>query len=358
MSNPNDQTSEYTFPPHNGGQYGQQQGWGQPQGNGGHQTQAAVNRPKKKGKTGKILLALALVLVLLVALAEFGARAYMKNQIVEGLQQQATEHHLQLAGDPAVSFGKSPVLLGLFSKSLNELNMTIPSSLNISYQDSDKSKPVVQGNPEVKFHGEDITMDQQGQTGTIGKMTMNTAIPSEYMLAQVQKNAADQPQQGGAAGFLQQAITVTGIKPLPDEQALEVEISGGLASIKMKPTVENGELKMQAEGGEVFGFSLPETFLSNIQDSLSSQTSEVGPAGMEFKNVTVTNEGMDVELFGSDVDMSELAQSVEETPGSNTGNGDGSDSANSGTSGSNGSGTAGALNEQQQNPGEAIGSAA
>ncbi|MBF0581554.1 DUF2993 domain-containing protein [Corynebacterium sp. ED61] len=347
MSNPNNQTSEYNFPPNhggqnNGGQFAQQQGWGQQHG-------SSARAPKKKSSVGKVLLIILLVLVLLVVAAEFAARWYMKDQIVQGLEKQASADNLQLKEDPSVSFGLSPVLMGMATQNLQQLDMTVPSTLNISHEDGDESKPVVTGNPEVKFHGKHIKIQNQGQDVIIGDLTMNTAVPSEYLLAQAVKGTQEQ-HSGGGGGFLQQAITLTGVKPVPDEQVLEMEISHGLATLKMKPVVENGELKMQAEGGEIFGLSLPQQFVDSIQDSLNSSTSESGPGGLKFENATVTDEGLAVEMHGTNVDMNELSQSVEETPGT-----DGA-AGGSGSSGSSDSSTSGALNEEQQREGDAIGS--
>lgn len=347
MSNPNNQTSEYNFPPNHGGQnhggqFAQQQGWGQQHG-------SSARAPKKKSSVGKVLLIILLVLVLLVVAAEFAARWYMKDQIVQGLEKQASGNNLQLEEDPSVSFGLSPVLMGMATQNLQQLDMTVPSTLNISHEDGDESKPVVTGNPEVKFHGKHIKIQNQGQDVIIGDLTMNTAVPSEYLLAQAVKGTQEQ-NSGGGGGFLQQAITLTGVKPVPDEQVLEMEISHGLATLKMKPVVENGELKMQAEGGEIFGLSLPQQFVDSIQDSLNSSTSESGPGGLKFENATVTGEGLAVEMHGTNVDMNELSQSVEETPGT-----DGA-AGGSGSSGSSDSSTSGALNEEQQREGDAIGS--
>lgn len=351
MSNPNNQTSEYNFPPNhggqnyggqnNGGQFAQQQGWGQQQG-------SSARAPKKKSSVGKVLLIILLVLVLLVVAAEFAARWYMKDQIVQGLEKQASADNLQLEEDPSVSFGPSPVLLGMLTQNLQQLDMTVPSTLDISYEDGDESKPVVSGSPEVKFHGKDIKIQNQGQDVIIGDLTMNTAVPAEYMLAQAIKGT--QEQNSGDGGFLQQAIKLTGIKPVPDEQVLEMEVSGGLATLKMKPVVENGEMKMQAEGGEIFGFNLPQQFVDSIQDSLNSSSSESGPGNLEFVSATVTDEGLAVEMHGNDVDMNELSQSVEETPGT------GGAAGGSGSSGSSEGSTSGALNEEQQREGDAIGS--
>jgi len=341
VSNPNNQTSEYNFPPNHGGQFAQQQGWGQQHG-------SSARAPKKKSSVGKVLLIILLVLVLLVVAAEFAARWYMKDQIVQGLEKQASANNLQLEEDPSVSFGLSPVLMGMATQNLQQLDMTVPSTLNISHEDGDESKPVVTGNPEVKFHGKHIKIQNQGQDVIIGDLAMNTAVPAEYILAQAIKGT--QEQNSGDGSFVQQAIKLTGIKPVPDEQVLEMEISGGLATLKMKPVVENGELKMQAEGGEIFGLSLPQQFVDSIQDSLNSSTSESGPGGLKFENATVTDEGLAVEMHGTNVDMNELSQSVEETPGT-----DGA-AGGSGSSGSSDSSTSGALNEEQQREGDAIGS--
>lgn len=373
MSNPNNETSEYNFPPqrgghpqgaqpygagqargaqqHNGNPYGgghaqsqagypqgqagqphAGQGWGQAQNHPGNQypgnqytgNQAGQGwnngapKQKKKHKGLRILLSIVVVLVLLIALAEFGMRAYLKDQIANGVKEQAAESGVELASEPKANFGKSSVLLGMLTQNIGELNMEVPSSLDISYEDGDKSRPVVNGNPEVKFEGRDVKIENQGEQMIVGELTMNTSIPSELMLAQVAKSTA---QQGGSGGGMEGLVTITGVKPNEEDQTLEFEITHGLATMKMKPVVENGKMRFDVEGAQLFGMDLPESLKNSVQDSLSQDAVGMEDTNLEFKNVHVTSEGMDVEMYGRNVDMKEMSQSIEKTPGESSSGG-------------------------------------
>ena len=337
MSNSYNQTSEYNFPPQNAQQQAPQQAWG-----------SAPQQPKKKGGWWKVLLAVLLVFVLLIALAEFGMRAYMKNQIVSGLEENAASQNVEMAGDPQVSFGASPVLAALFTKTLGELDMTIPSSLDISYEDNDESRPVVKGNPEIHFLGKDTEIQEQGKQMIVGDLTATTSIPAEFMLAQVKKSMNEKQAQD-SGNFLQNLITITDIKPSPDNQTLDVEITQGLATMSMKPTIENGQLKLDVDGAKIAGMDMPESIVNTLRDSLADQSMAGELSGLEFESVEVTDSGMNVKLKGQNVDMSQMAQSIEDSPGDSSSNGNGTGSGSSSESG-NGSGSSDSLQESGEAP--------
>ena len=333
MSNSYNQTSEYNFPPQNAQNQAPQQAWG-----------SAPQQPKKKGGWWKVLLAVLLVFVLLIALAEFGMRAYMKNQIVSGLEENAASQNVEMASDPQVSFGASPVLAALFTKTLGELDMTIPSSLDISYEDNDESRPVVKGNPEIHFLGKDIEIQEQGKQMIVGDLTATTSIPAAFMLAQVKKSMNEKQAQD-SGNFLQNLITITDIQPSPDNQTLDVEITQGLATMSMKPTIEDGQLKLEVDGAKIAGMDMPESIVNTLRESLADQSMAGELSGLEFKSVQVTDSGMNVELKGQNVDMSQMAKSIEDSPGDSNTDGNGS-----GSSSGSGSGSADSLEESGEAP--------
>lgn len=286
----------------------------QPGGSGGYG--ANMNQPgwgpnpqpakKKSGKGWKILIGIVVVVALLLVLAEFGVRAFLSNQITNGVKEQAAQSDSPLASDPEVSFGSSPVLLGLATGKISHLNMHIPSSLNVTYPDSDKSKPDVKGNPEIRMQARDIKGTSQ-EDMRIGDLNMQTEIPTELMLAQAQEGQAKQtPQGGGLEGAIAGLMTLTGIKPDPEAGVLNFEIGGGIASLAMKPTAKDGKMTMDVEGGKVLGMNMPESFVNSIRDSLTKNAQDAMIKGMEVTDVKVTDHGMELKLHGTDVDMNEL----------------------------------------------------
>lgn len=313
MSNPYNETSTYNFPP----QQPQQPHYNAPQpGAWGQQPQ-----PKKKLGTGwKVLIALVLVFTLLLVGAEFGMRAYMKNQIANGIKEQAAASGVTVTEEPEVSFGTSPVLLGLLGSKVPELNMTVPSSLKITYPDGDKSHPEVTGNPKLEIRGQDLNVGDGGKQMVFSDLTIGATIPTELMLAEASKASKNnQPSGGGgAADFLKDQLTITNVTPRPEKEVLEMEIAHGIATMEMKPTIKDGTMTFDVAGAQIFGFDVPEQFTNSIRDSLSKQTAQQ-MQGMEYRHVRVTSEGLFLELHGTNVDMQQLGQAVEHSSENNAG---------------------------------------
>lgn len=347
MSNPYNQTSAYNFPPHNPQQPQQgQQGWGQPQNSWGQPQQK-----KKKNKVGIILLVIFLILALLVVAAEFGVRAYLRDQMTSSLKAQAASSGAAMETDPEVSFGSSPVLLGLLTSKIGHLDMTIPSTLNVEYPDGDRSKPQVTGAPEMKIQGRDMKIDPNNTDEmTFGELTMNVTMPPELMMAEASK--AGDENRGGDNNPLADMLTITDVVPNPDEQVLEFQIAQGLATMKMKPVIKDGGMTFEVDGAKLLGFDLPQQFTDAIRDSLAGEQQSIG-GNMEFRDVRVTRDGLEVEMYGRDVNMRDMAETVDEQ-GTTGGNGSAGGNGGNGT----GSGNGGSLrpNENPNNNEGPIGS--
>ncbi|QFQ03219.1 hypothetical protein CUROG_09375 [Corynebacterium urogenitale] len=339
MSNPNNETSAYNFPPQGQNPNNARQGWqlpsngwnqqthGQPRssqpGNGWGQPPQQPQK-KRKNRAGIIVLLILLIVALLAVAAEFGVRAYLKNQMVTTIKEQAAANDVSIEQDPEVSFGTSPVLLGLLTSTIGQLDMTVPSSLDVSYPDGDKSNPEVKGNPEIIVHGRDLKIDRNNtENMTVGDLTVNVTMPSELILAEAAK-AAEQ-NAGDASNPLQGALTVTDVTPNTEEQVLEFEIADGLMGVKMKPIIDDGNMTFEVEGAQLFGFNLPEAFVNTIRDQLSTQAQSIG-GNLRFKEVEVTADGVKMELNGQEVNLQELSDSIDSqsTMDSNGQNGGGS----------------------------------
>ena len=69
---------------------------------------------KQRSSAGKILLTIIIVIAVLLLLAEFGLRWFIGNQVVQALATQDTQTSSEQKEKPKISFGTSPLLLGLF----------------------------------------------------------------------------------------------------------------------------------------------------------------------------------------------------------------------------------------------------
>lgn len=272
----------------------------------------------------KIFISLLIVIVLLLLLAEFGVRWFMKDQIKAGFKDQMQESGISTSEDPKVSFGASPLLLGLVQQKIPQMTVDIPSTLDISYEGQDKSKPIVKGQPAVHMELRDIEFDSQdANKSTAGELKGQTTIPKEMLLAQANESADDDKSSDPISGMMQ----LTDVKPNPDKQTLTFEITGGLATFEVKPTVQDGKMKMEMDSFSLLGFELPESFTSQLESQLEDSVPTDLQGGMKFESINVTDAGMEIHMYGQDVSLNEL-ESDTTTNGGSTDSGSGDSSKN------------------------------
>lgn len=325
------------------GQFGQPGQQGQPLQFGQPGQNMYQQQPQKKSKLWlKVLIGLLLVIVLLVALAEFGVRWFLKDQIKTSFKEQQQESGVSKSVDPEVSLGASPVLLGMLQGKIPQMEIDLPSTLDITYEGQDKSKPKVSGDPAIHMEMRDMKMDGDNpDSAVVGDLSLRTTIPKEMLLAQAAKGAREGSDESDnpLSGFIQ----LTDVAPNPDKQTLTFELTGGLATFEMKPVVEDGKMKMDMDSASVLGINLPDSFSQQMETQMEDTVPADIGGGLEFDSVNVTDQGLDVSLHGTDVDLSELETG---TTDSGSANADG----NQGAGGSGGSGGSGGDNSDVTRP--------
>ncbi len=265
----------------------------------------------------KILVTVVVVVLLLLAAAEFGLRFTLKGRVSDELRDSATDQGIELSGDPQVSFGASPMLLGLVRGRIPEMTVDLPSSLNISYRDSDRSKPVVTGQPAATLTAKN--MQASGDDPTVGDLTVDTVLPQDYLLAVLQRSMSGDGGDGGnrtaddssGAGLLSGLIQITGVDTDPDAGTLDIEISGGLATLSMTPSAVDGGMSFEVADLQIFGMSLPDDMVAGLSDSLTRTVEKTD--NLEITRVSVTGDGLEVRLHGSDVRVDDIASEVDST---------------------------------------------
>lgn len=287
-------------------------------------------------------MAVVIVILLLIAAAEFGLRAYLKGTVADEMRSSAQDKGVELSADPEVSFGSAPLIGGLIRGKIPELTMSLPSSLSVKYQDSDQSKPVVTGQPAVKATMKDV--ETGGDNGTIGSLTVDTTLPPEYLLAEVQKAMSDSdgtrgtgrsgsgsagqsggPAQDAATNPLAGLMKVDGVEPNTADQTLDVRIAGGLATVAMKPSVTDQGFIMEVADVKLLGFSLPDSLTDSLKDSLQQSIDQSD--NLQITDAEITDDGLKVRLSGHDVTMDDLADDASgfsQGTGSSDGSGNGS----------------------------------
>lgn len=270
---------------------------------------------KSRGNRGvKILVTVVVVILLLLAAAEFGLRFYLKGQVADELRDSSAEQGIELSGDPDVSFGASPMLLGLVQGKVPKMTVDLPSSLNIAYEDTDRSRPVVTGQPAATLTAED--MEITGDDPVIGDLTLDTVLPEDYLLAVLQKSmtgeGGDQAADDGADDLLSGLIQITGVTTNEETGTLDIEISSGLATLSMTPAVaEEGGLSFEVADMKILGLSMPDSLVGNLSDSLTQTVEETD--NLEVTDASVTADGLKVRLHGTDMKVDDLASEVDAT---------------------------------------------
>ena len=325
---------QYGQQPGQAGQYGQRPGqqplFGQP----GQYGQGMYQKPKKKGNLGlKIFTGIVLVIVLLLVLAEFGLRWYLKDELKAALKDQIQESGVSSSVDPKVSLGASPVLLGMAQGKIPQMTLDVPSTLDISYEENDQSKPKVTGQPAMHIDMRDLKMDgDDPNNATVGEVTLRTTLPKEMLKAQAAESANDDKSGGAEDNPLGGMMKISDVRPNPDKQTLSFDISGGLATFEVKPTVQDGKMKMEMDNVSLLGFQLPESFTQQMESQLQDSVPADPQGGLEFQGINVTEEGLEVTMHGTDVRVNDLDTGT----GSSTGSGGSNSNGGSGSSDNSG----------------------
>lgn len=81
----------------------------------------------KKSALPKVLLTIVVILLLLVLVAEFGLRFMIGKQLKDEFQAQASSQGISATEEPSISFGASPLLLGIAREASMKSQSTPPT---------------------------------------------------------------------------------------------------------------------------------------------------------------------------------------------------------------------------------------
>lgn len=252
----------------------------------------------------KILVGVLVAVLILVLVVEFGLRWFIGNQLREEFNAQAAESGVVVEEDPTISFGATPLILSAVTGTVNEVTVTTPSTLQISYPTGDATRPEVSGQPAAVIDMRDLAISDLNNP-VAGQLTTTTELPEDFLLAVIQEEAA--AAQGGNDGFLQDLLAITALTANPAESVLDVEFSRGLASLTLRPVTEGGQLSFEATSAALFGFGLPAEVADAISAALRSGVDEqVG--NMRVEEFTVIEQGVRVRITGENVPLGELSE--------------------------------------------------
>ncbi|AGF71402.1 hypothetical protein A605_01940 [Corynebacterium halotolerans YIM 70093 = DSM 44683] len=256
-----------------------------------------------------------MAILLIVLVAEFGLRWFIGQQLRDSFNQQAEESGVTVEEEPTISFGPTPLVFSILGGSINEVNVTTPSTLEITYPGGDSALPEITGQPAAVIDIDDLSISDPDNP-VAGTLTTTTEVPEEFLLAIIQRQMAEQQgDASGAAGFLQELVTITDITANVEESALDVEFTGGAAVLTLQPVPVDGQLTFEATNASLFGFDLPAQVADGITQALQDGVSEqVGQLGVE--QFEVIDGGVRIRVVGENVNLNNLTGQGGQIPAS------------------------------------------
>lgn len=264
-----------------------------------------MSRNSSGSTVWRIIVTVLVVIVLLLITAEIGLRMYMSNQVTQGFEQQAEQDGVVLTEEPEVSFGASPLVLGLLGGTLPQMSMQTPSTLE---QDGETYR----GTPAADIRIDDLTVSEDPVAGTL---TTTTELPEDYMLAIIREQLRAQVgDASGVATTLVDELGITGLTANVAEQTLDLEFARGLAGISLAPVDVNGQMNLEARSTRLFGMELPQEVSEGIsqalQDGITEQANQQTGANvtnsMTISDYEIVDGALRVTVTGQDVPLSEL----------------------------------------------------
>ncbi|MDY5786045.1 MULTISPECIES: LmeA family phospholipid-binding protein [unclassified Corynebacterium] len=254
----------------------------------------------------KVIVGILAALLILLLVAEFGLRAYMANEIRSSMAAEAPDSVAVQADDMGVSFGPSPLTLGLARGVVPHVTLDTPSTLAIE-GDS------FAGNPATTIQVDNLRVDNGRQVAE--QLTLNTQLPDDFVRVMLQQQLSDALSQAGdgRASFLDGIITVSDVTSNPETGTFTIGFSGGAAGLELRPEMRDGNLTFQAEATELFGFAMPQSVTQGISSALETGVEESVTGQLEVRDFTVGAGNLDVTLSGNDVDMAQLSRSAPAT---------------------------------------------
>lgn len=247
----------------------------------------------------KILVSLALALVVLMIVAELGVRWVISNEMKKQVAQETSAN----AQDASIKFGPTPVLLSQLTKNVPHVEINTPSTLQIQQG----NPPKTSGVPATQMEISDLNISDQNNP-IAGHLVVHSQLPEDYLLAQIQASLAEQTANTKSKDITSQLISnlvkVTDLNTNQQTGNLEVVFTDGAAKLNLHPATQDGKVKFEAQGAELFGFELPKQATDSITKALEKQANEAG-GKLRIDDFRVIDKALDVTFSGDDVPLND-----------------------------------------------------
>ncbi|PRQ12203.1 DUF2993 domain-containing protein [Corynebacterium sp. 13CS0277] len=265
---------------------------------------------KSSHRALKIILGILMVLLVLAFLAEVGVRWMITKQLKDTYAQAAAAEE-----QPHISFGAYPVLLGAVQKNIHHVDLTTPDTLSITYPDGPDSVPEIAGMPAAHVTIDGLRLSDPNNP-IADTLTLTADVSDDFVLAQAQRAMADstgqdtpgQPQdfQDLAAMLLQKIVRITDVTSNPADGTLEIEFTGGAASLAVQPVVADGQVAFAAAGASLFGIDMPDQVTEALTQGMRNSAAGV-TGNLLVDDFQVTDGGLRITMHGTDVPLNDMS---------------------------------------------------
>ncbi|WP_053411376.1 hypothetical protein [Corynebacterium lactis] len=237
------------------------------------------------------IIGIVIVLAVIAIAAEIGVRYFIGEKISEGFQEESARRGVATQLHPKASFGSSPVLPVLVTKEISHLEVNTPSTLEVKDPAALSGQPEVIGDPAAK-----IVMAK-----------VNAANPDDPVAGSARIEVTLSPELLQALANRKTGARISSVTPLPGDGVFDVQYSSGIATSKLRPVLDGGNLSVNLEGGSVLGLNL-DGLAKFIGDNNGNVFSLAVGHGLSVDEANVTDEGLALVLSGADLPLSTVSQ--------------------------------------------------
>lgn len=267
---------------------------------------SAASRRGGLGGVGTVIGVVVVVALVLVA-GEIGLRMFLGKEISDGFREHEQARGSVVSEDVETSFGSNPVLLALVTRQLGGMELTTPSTLQVTDPRAESGTPSIKGAPAATVSLTDVDISNTSDP-VASRVEVVTELPADLMIAEANIRVSD--SAGGSGNFFESLVTsavrLTGLTPHPDRGVLTAEFSGGAATVDFRPVVRDGGITAEVEGGSVLGIDVTGLIDRFAEAALAGPVQQIGH-GFTVQDVTVTPGGTAVTLTGNNIALSGIS---------------------------------------------------
>ncbi|MBD8505954.1 DUF2993 domain-containing protein [Hoyosella sp. G463] len=242
-------------------------------------------RPRRRRARGTALI-VVIVLFVGVAAVAVGSEIYLRNKVSRCM---AGSMALSIGSDVDVELSRKPMLWQMLDGKTPYMEVTTTEgrvgdaegmSMNLRLEDVE-------------------SLDEGEIANTVQSSSADIAWSAQGILATLQKQ-----------GIL---AVVTSVNPDQQNQALDIQVVGAVLGVTVQPRVVDEAINLEVTKANIFGIDIPSELPQAIISTIGAELSDF-PLGMTPRELTVTEEGIDLRLEGGYAEIERADASDTEVP--------------------------------------------